>query len=451
MTTCSIGSATTALVVFARYPEAGRCKTRLIPQLGAEGAADLHHEMVEYTLNWARKATSDDSPIALQVHYFGGDESSMRAAFGEDLCFEPQAAGDLGAKLQAAAERCRSLGFSKILFVGTDCPQLNHQVAEAAEQSLDEHEVCFAPATDGGYTLLGLRLDNERLEAVFQALFEEVPWGTENVLSESLARLEGLSPLVRILATLEDVDEPEDLEVWHARFQGSSRAPSPALSVIVPCLGEEPGLSRTLTSACGEEDVEVIVVGAGDSRRTVESCVRQRAQFVQATEACRAQQMQCGVEHARGERILFLHADTILPAGYKTQVLETLEDASVALGAFTLALDSTGWRARWVERGVRYRASRFGMPYGDQALFAWKRTLQDIGGVPAQAIMEDYELVRRLKRVGQVQIVDACVESSTRRWESLGYLKTTVINQMMIIGYHAGISIDALARFYRGK
>jgi rSAM/selenodomain-associated transferase 2 len=160
--------------------------------------------------------------------------------------------------------------------------------------------------------------------------------------------------------------------------------------------------------------------------------------------------MNAGAQAASGSILLFLHADTRLPAGFDAAVRTILQDAVVVGGAFQFGIDAPGLRFRILERLVNLRASWLGMPYGDQGLFLRKDTFTELGGFPELPIMEDFELVKRLRRRGRIRIVPLPATTSARRWQEVGVWRTTWINQKIILGYCLGVSPQRLARWYYG-
>jgi len=190
------------LIIFARYPEPGEVKTRLVSALGATGAAQLHSEMTAHTLHWAAGLRQQQG-IDLEVRFSGGDELRMQAAFGSDARYLRQADGDLGQRLIAAiGDRPQ-----RTVVIGTDCPDLTPQLVLDAFAALGEHDVVLGPATDGGYYLIGVRRPAP-------ALFQGIAWGTTSVCSQTrqIAAEQGLS--TALLSPLSDVDRPEDLAIW---------------------------------------------------------------------------------------------------------------------------------------------------------------------------------------------------------------------------------------------
>jgi rSAM/selenodomain-associated transferase 2 len=222
------------------------------------------------------------------------------------------------------------------------------------------------------------------------------------------------------------------------------------ISVIIPVLNEAAHLAQTLASVQkpATVEVEVIVVDGGSQDETVD-LARSHAVQVLASPPGRALQMNAGAAIAQGTILLFLHGDTMLPAGYDRWVQRTLAQPGVIAGAFHLAINDSAPGLRWVERGVRWRSRWCHLPYGDQALFLTAQTFEQLGGFPNLPIMEDFVLVQTLKRRGKIAIAPLPVLTSSRRWQKLGILRTTLINQVMILGYFCGISTTTLAQWYR--
>lgn len=185
----------TRIVIFAKAPVAGRVKTRLIPALGAEGAAALAREMLEATVEEALAT-------GLAVELCGEPDAAGWHDSRAGLVLTAQGAGDLGERLARAAERV--LGEDRILLVGADCPELDRRRLGAAAQALDDHDSVLHPAHDGGYALLGLR----RFD---RSVFEGIDWSTSVVAAQTRARIETLGWSLHVGETLRDIDEPGDL------------------------------------------------------------------------------------------------------------------------------------------------------------------------------------------------------------------------------------------------
>lgn len=191
----------TAVIVFARAPQPGVVKTRLIPLLGAEGAAALHVRLIKHALATARAAAFS----RVELHCAPDAEDAFFRFCGNryGAVLAPQAAGDLGARMLAAFEAALAT-HSRVLLIGSDCPALVARDLRQAERALREgHDAVLVPAEDGGYVLIGLARCDARL-------FEGIAWGGAGVMAETRARLAALGWRWRELETLWDVDRPED-------------------------------------------------------------------------------------------------------------------------------------------------------------------------------------------------------------------------------------------------
>ncbi len=196
---------TDRLIIFTRYPEPGKAKTRLIPALGTVGAADLHRQMAEHTIAQARVL---QPYVSLEVRFTGAHQTQMQTWLGDDLDYQMQSAGDLGDRLIDALRTAFSRGATAVIIIGTDCPQLDGALLQTAFEKLHDSDLVLGPATDGGYYLIGLR-------QLIPELFQAIAWSTDGVLSQTLAIAHALQLAIAQLPPLSDVDYPDDLAIWH--------------------------------------------------------------------------------------------------------------------------------------------------------------------------------------------------------------------------------------------
>ena len=159
--------------------------------------------------------------------------------------------------------------------------------------------------------------------------------------------------------------------------------------------------------------------------------------------------MNAGAAAASGDILLFLHADTSLPSGFDEYVFRALDREDVCAGAFRLSIEAKGRSFRLIENLVNLRSRVLQMPYGDQAIFVPMRIFHEVGGFPDAPIMEDYELVRRLRRMGRIAITPVAVATSARRWLDRGTWRTTLTNQVCIAAYRLGVPPTHVVRWRR--
>jgi len=192
------------LIVFTRYPEPGRAKTRLAKALGAHEAAAVQKKLTEHTMEEVGKLRHSHT-VSIRVFYSGGTRKEIQDWLGPDYTYREQGEGDLGLRMFRAAAEAFMKNFTRVVVIGTDCPLIKVRHIKEAFAALRRHDLVLGPATDGGYYLIGLR----RIE---KALFENISWGTDAVLKSTLqvAAEKGLS--VDLLEILSDVDRPEDLK-----------------------------------------------------------------------------------------------------------------------------------------------------------------------------------------------------------------------------------------------
>ncbi len=215
----------TCAIVFARFPEPGRVKTRLTPWLSPEAAAALYRAFLADTLDTLRASTASRRVVAFTPAARAEEMAALcegPSVVGSDLALAPQAEGDLGARMAAAIAAARDEGATRTVVIGSDCPTLPPDAVDRALAALEQREVVIGPATDGGYYLIGCA------GAPPPALFEGIEWGTSTVLAATLERLGGAS--VALLEPWRDVDERADVEwlVTHLRaltLAGDRRAP----------------------------------------------------------------------------------------------------------------------------------------------------------------------------------------------------------------------------------
>lgn len=189
----------------------------------------------------------------------------------------------------------------------------------------------------------------------------------------------------------------------------------------------------------------------GGSTDATADIARRTGAMVMQTRPGRGRQLHAGALAASGDILLFLHADTLLPRAYGNWAVRTLAAQETVAGAFKLYIDSPVRSMRLIERVVQIRSSVFQLPYGDQALFVRTEDYHRAGGYPDLPVMEDYCIVRRLRRLGRIRTLPCGVVTSGRRWERNGVWHTTVQNQLIVLAFRLGASPDHLATWRDGR
>jgi rSAM/selenodomain-associated transferase 2 len=159
--------------------------------------------------------------------------------------------------------------------------------------------------------------------------------------------------------------------------------------------------------------------------------------------------MNQGAAMAGGAVYFFLHADSRLPPAFDQVIRRMLDKAGVAAGAFSLGIDDEAGKLGMVAWGANRRSRWFGLPYGDQGIFMPADCFHRLGGFPDLPIMEDFAMICRLRRMGRIVTAPERIQTSSRRWRRQGVLRTTLVNQAIILGYLLGVPAERLSRWYR--
>lgn len=214
LTTCPIMSPTASnphdcILLFTKYPSPGFAKTRLIPAVGPERAAQISDHLTQKTLTTLRQFQALRPKSKLIIHYATYDYISPQTLIQwlqptESQILLPQVHGSLGDKLISAFERAFAQNARTVIVVGSDAPNLTPQILTNAFAALNRFDVVIGPALDGGYYLLGAK-------AMHKHLFTSIPWSTSTVLKRTLAAARSTGLSINLLQPLRDIDTPEDL------------------------------------------------------------------------------------------------------------------------------------------------------------------------------------------------------------------------------------------------
>jgi len=249
----------------------------------------------------------------------------------------------------------------------------------------------------------------------------------------------------------------------HGTSTRATNNTSISISIIIPCLNEAGNVERCIHSTRGHlmrckgstPQLEVIVVDGSSTDASANVAEGAGAKVIMAVRG-RGRQLNEGAAAAHGELLLFLHADSQLPADW----LAALQEARHRSGqephkwgcfeSIQLA-GNTGWVAAVLRKGVAFRTRLLHMPYGDQAIFVDRLAFEAVGGFQQWRLLEDVDMVQRLHQAyGPPAIVPAPVQVSARRWQRLGFVRTCLVNQAILAAWACGVPPDTLARWYYG-
>lgn len=220
----------------------------------------------------------------------------------------------------------------------------------------------------------------------------------------------------------------------------------PLISIVIPVLDDAAALARLLPRLTGQADVEVVVVDGGsqdESRR-----VASQADRVVESASGRARQLSVGIAAARGDLIWMVHADSCISGALLTQIRRIAGDVSIRWGRIDIRLDGDAAAFRVIEWSMNWRSRLTGICTGDQGIFVRRDLLELIGGMPQQALMEDIELSKRLRRLALPCRVRGPIETAARRWQRDGILRTVLQMWYFRLAYFLGASPERLAARY---
>ncbi|MFD2256571.1 TIGR04283 family arsenosugar biosynthesis glycosyltransferase [Luteolibacter algae] len=422
------------VLVMTRLPREGRNKTRLIPALGSAGASRFHDRLARHSIARA-SAYCQIAGAHLTVLLEGGGPFDGREWLGDwDLDCRGQCEGDLGRRMHTAISNAFAEGAGCAILIGTDCPSIDEEIFSEIARLLTKNDLVYVPAEDGGYCLIAMNQP-------YSCVFHDIPWGSGTVLENSLraAKIAGIK--TALSDPLSDVDLPEDL--LHAR---TSLERGASISVVIPTFNEAETIAPLIKSLAHPQIDEIIVADGGSTDNTRAIAIRAGAKVI-STDKSRAKQMNQGAMLAQSEFVCFLHADSIPPKEFAAEILSILNTPGVAAGAFRFQLGGEKIAiAAIMELFVDLRCRIFHTPYGDQGIFVRCSIFNHLGGFPDLPILEDLYLIKKLSKIGKIQISRASMVTSSRRWENGGILQTFLRHQLILLLDRFGFSPGILAK-----
>lgn len=225
-----------------------------------------------------------------------------------------------------------------------------------------------------------------------------------------------------------------------------------ALSVIIPARNESSIIRRTLTALpLGAPGIEVLVVGGGEDDTTGAALSDfSTVRYLKSPKAQRAAQCNLGAREATHQRLLFLHADTMVTDDGLSALHQQLDNDTIIGGTFRLRLCDAPGRFRITAWGANFRSAVMRLPYGDQGIFCRRSDFDRLGGFPEIALMDDVAFIRQLQRNGRFIMVPHYATTSARRIVRHGVVKNVIRNYGIVLAYLFGVAPERLGKWYRG-
>ena len=426
------------LVVFMRYPEPGRVKTRLAAGMGAEPAAAFYEQLLRRTLGVVADFAHGHGDVEVLLYFDPADkEAVIRRSCPGPWQFMPQGAGHLGERMRAAFDLDHALRPSHTVIVGTDIADLESVDLEESFQLLEKSDAVLGPAADGGFYLIGLKRPCD-------AVFFSTAWGGADVCRRTLEILRRTGLTVALLKERHDIDRVADLERLRHRHYFQHR-----LSVIVPTVVPIVKLRsflETVEEQLWPGDEIIAVQGADDADEDVMP-LSGRTRLVFSCKG-RGRQLNRGVRESRGDLLWFLHADSLLPTNFGYHIRKLVLDSRVALGCFRLAFRGDNPALTLIAHWANFRTRFLKLPYGDQGLFCRRETFDRLGGFYREYLMEDVNFVHSARRMGELLTVQERLYTSPDRYLQRGVVRASLTNHLLFTLYLLGVSDRKLYSLY---
>jgi len=430
-----------ALLVFLRYPEPGRVKKRLSESIGPERAAEIYEKLIRRTLGVVCDLKRRDPKVRTIICYTPEDSvEKLRRKFRGPWEFCPQEGQHLGERMRNALRRAFAMGAGKAVLIGTDLADIEITDIEGAFRNAGEDAVVLGPAADGGFYLIGTGRPIE-------APFDFSDWGTGDVFSRTARELEASGFHILPAAQRNDVDRKRDFDRLAADplFTGS-------ISIIIPTLADPRKLSPFLDyleNSIWPGDQIVVVQGGAFDNKVAPRNISPFLTFAFSPRG-RGIQQNAGAMLAGGTILFFLHDDTVPPPDFPYLIRRACLDVKAALGCFKLAFFPSNRALSLIAGWANLRTLLFKLPYGDQGLFCKKESFDRAGGFGRRYLLEDIDLVGKLRKTGRIATIPARAYSSPDRYLRKGILKVSLQNHLLVLLGALGRDERVLYRRYYG-
>jgi uncharacterized protein len=443
-----------ALAVYVKNPNRTGVKSRIAKDLSTHYAQQFY----QHALACLREDIQVIRRMGFTVFICPADPQDVDWAhqyWDTPFILSQMQSDNLGDRLQHTVAHLRKSGFNLVYIIGSDAPTLPISHILDCQKLLEHHDVVLGPARDGGFYLLGTKHDLPNSTAI--------PWSTDQVFADFKALCQQHALSVGVGPSWYDVDTVADLKRLKADLEPTTPARKqlhdwlenlPKVSIVIPVLNEGEHI-KTLIQQLQQlhPAPEIIIVDGGSEDNTWDTCDLEGIKRLQMIKANRALQMNRGAEHATGNILLFLHADCQLSQTSYTAMIDQFTDDAIKGGCFSyhLAGSENNWRYRWINFGVWLRVKLLKLPYGDQGYFVRKNIFDTVGPFKILPLLEDVEWFSRLKKNNKIVILKETLMTSARRIQHRGWIRSSMMNNLIVCLHFCKARPHFLARLYYGK
>ena len=427
-----------AILIFMKYPEPGRVKTRLSKSIGREQACNIYQKLVRRTLGMVSDFRHANTETDLFLFYYPSErEAQLRKAYPGPWTFTPQISGHLGEKMDNAFNHVFTKGYGHAVLIGTDIVDIMTSDIADAFQALNENQAVLGPAQDGGFYLIGL-------SSTINEIFNFPNWSTPSVFERTLNCFHASAHKVGTLDKRHDIDEKKDLIYFNSNplFQDQ-------ISIIIPYLSGTKKLASLVD--CLEAQLwpgdEIVLVKGNGSPELGAKNITPHTRLIFATKG-RGNQLNQGARAAQRNILWFLHIDTAPPPNFGYHIRKLTLTRDMVLGCFELTFQTSSIFLDIIYKWANFRTKYFNLPYGDQGLFCTRGIFDKAGGFKKQFLMEDVDFVRNCKKMGKLLVVPQPIHSSPQRYVRKGVLRASLQNHFLILLYFLGVNDERLYKFY---
>ncbi len=412
-----------SIVLFTRYPDPGKVKTRLAWDIGDRTAAEIHRYLMSKML---RILLREMDGVNIIVNYTGVDTvSKMIDSFDPDLLldikqniksdvlsFIQQPSSSFGERMNAIAKQ-----LEKVIIIGSDIPGITANILNEAIECINQDKAAIALTKDEGYYLIAL--------PYYRDVFTPINYGLENVYQQTYALMQKNYPSASILNhTLVDIDEVKDLQ--SLRLTQLIEQNQIEFSVIIPTLNEVNSIYNTLVNIVKQaktvNNIEILVIDGGSEDNTLQRVEEFKKDYphiliqsLTISSLGRAFQMNTGLRHSSGKYLIFCHADTLLPSEWDKKIVSVLNNENVKLAYFELQFNSDHLGLKWVAwTANNIRRS----PYGDQVFCIRRNYFKAVGGFDYLSLLEDVTLFDNKIRYQHCQKIPETVTTNARKYSN---------------------------------